>query len=982
MIVIGDYIINASRVAPVVVTKEVAPIEDVASRTGHYSKTFTILGDAESNRVFNHLFDVNISVQNETTENFTPDFNPNLKASFQYWVDDFVAFDGFCKLDDVVVDNEKIEYRLTAFGGSATFFHEIREKRLEDLDMSDYNHTYSDANIRGSWTNDYTDGYVYPMINYGHRTTTKLSPGLNGSGWLAEDFRCAVFVKAIWDQIFEEAGWSYDSSFLSTNHFEKLIIPSPSNGVTLSYEAVDDLSFNVGSNSSYVVSNSLDLTSAPVAASRFEFDVDSGSILSNTLQNTNTSEWDTTNYIYEADNSSYMQFRFFFDGDVEYVGSVSFGNPFNAMLLTFAVVRGRGGTYSVIDSKQTVVTFSSSISPGSIASLPLPINFTTQEHRIEAGDEVFLAFTSVEVGFVQNGSFTGSYFIANGDVELTVDAGSLFGNVVSDKLELGNTMLIANIMPDMTQRDFISAFAKMFNLYIEQTGTKTLLIEPRDEGYLTQTKNDWTDKLDYSQENKIVPMGELNKKEYNFTYEEDEDVWAKVYRNSYDEEYGSKRVFVDNDFQTEKYDIKLPFPSTILSQATVSNDMVLSDMSFVGDDGIFETQEAKPRVLYYGGLISCDSWVYRSKFINGTNYYFTSYPYAGHLDNPNSPTYDYLWFFPKNIFYSRNYGSQDYPQYPNRNLYNLYWYRFIEEIKNKDSRVFEGYFDLSYHDWVNVSFREIYHFLDCNWRLLMVEDYDLEKGGLTKCKFLKVGAYVNPTYDRYKLNTGYGQTDDNGDTLPSMIRIPSKDGNKFPRENYTGANNDVGGTAGFVYGDANLVGTDVEGFALISSSGNVVQASGAMLVNTNGRVVNSFNEVWVNNINQERYVDITLTYTEVQAIFGTPIQVKAAPDSNQYYEVTRVSLKYEHNGTNYVTAGADIHLKCGDSGLLLATQQDDPLSGSVDTNYLLAIAATTLTDARDLDDRLGEPLELSSSAAITGNGGDVTFRIYYKIVEI
>jgi len=25
---------------------------------------------------------------------------------------------------------------------------------------------------------------------------------------------------------------------------------------------------------------------------------------------------------------------------------------------------------------------------------------------------------------------------------------------------------------------------------------------------------------------------------------------------------------------------------------------------------------------------------------------------------------------------------------------------------------------------------------------------------------------------------------------------------------------------------------------------------------------------------------------------------------------------------------------------------------------------------------------LSSSAAITGNGGDVTFRIYYKIVEI
>jgi len=991
MIVIGDYIINASQAEPVVVTKEVAPIEEVSERSGFYSKTFTILGDAESNKVFNHLFDVNISVQNETTANFTPDFNPNLKASFQYWVDDLVTFEGYCRLDSVNIENGKHKYSLTAFGGNGGFFDTIGEKRLEDLDLDSYNHTYNRTNVSSSWTNDYTDGYVYPMIDYGHK--------IQRDYWAWTDFRPAAFVKAVWDQIFDEAGWSYESTFLSTNHFEKLIIPSPSASTQMTSVEINDFTFLAGNTQAFSVTKyKKSIFSAPNSASRFVFDEDSGSVLANSLQNTDNNEWDTTNYVYTADQSLDMQFRIFVEAELEYTGASSYSN-IDFAIAKCRIVRKRNGQYATIDtvdfgvwnpipSKRSGFEFTSgNISAGSISTSTITVNLTTAAaHEIRTDDEIYFIFEQVHIFDTSSSGYV--FFGADGDWDLNVSAGSLFGNVVDPNMKEGRAVTLIRCMPDWTQRQFVRNIANMFNLYMEQTGDKTILIEPRDEGYLTTDVVDWSEKLAIDRQYDIMPTSELNKKEYLFSFKEGEDTWNNTYQQSWQEVYGEKRVYVDNDFQTDVENVELDFAPTVLSNSktyTMGSNRVISDMSFYNDDGISEIKEANPRILYWGGMIeSKPQWTLTDSFATGgaTDTLYSTYPYAGHLDDPITPSYDYIFSFPRQIFYNRAYGSTDYPRYPNRNLYNLYWWRYIRELTHKDSRIFEGYFDLSHQDWVDLSFRKTYFFKEAKWRLVKVSDYDLERGGLTKCKFIKVDAYINPTYDRYQLDTGYGETDDNGDTLPSIWTPQEGGGNKFPLDYYKGEGNIVQGKNGFIYGDANIVGTQTDGFMLMNASGNSVQAPGAVLINTHGREVVDYEEVWINNINQERYNEVTLGYASVQSMYGTPFQLLPSLEDNQYYDVTRVTLKYVHNGTNYVTSGSDIDLKCGDSGLLLATQQDDPLNYSSDRNYLFAIAPTTLTAARDLDDRLGQSLELSSSGAITGNGGDVTFRIYYKIVEI
>jgi|DEB0MinimDraft_6_1074348.scaffolds.fasta_scaffold00167_22 hypothetical protein len=969
MIVIGGQIINAEVDEPVVITKEIAPLEDISSRTGFYSKTFSIVGDTEANKVFNHLFDTNIIVQNTSTENFTPDFNPNLKASFQHWVDDLVTFQGFCKLDNITIEDEKVVYHLTAFGGAGEFFEEVGEKRLGDLDISAYNHSFTRANVVASWSNDYTDGYVYPMIDYGHK--------YQRNWWSWTEFRPAVFVKAVWDQIFTEAGWSYESTFLSTDNFEKLIIPSPSASVKLTNSEINDLTFTVANDAPFSIPNSRDLS----LATPFEFPLDTGSLLANVLQNTSGTEWDTSSYDYTAAGDVTCAFRIKFIADVEYVGASPISSV-GAVRAKFSIIRNRGGVYRRLETFEignyfTFTFFSTTLSAGSTSTNTEDINLTTSEHDIEDGDIIFVSLTDIEIQTVGGAGMAISGI--DGDWNINVQAGSLFGNVVNPTMKNGQTVTLARAIPDWTQREFMRNISKMFNLYIEQTGDRTLLIEPRDEGYLQSTKEDWTDILAYDKERKITPMGELNKKEYYFTWNEDDDIWNTIYTDSWDGDiYGDKRVYVNNDFQTDVEEIKLDFAPTVLSNSkagNIPNNRVISDMSFYKDDGLPEIQEAKPRIIYYGGLISGDPWT----LVNGnqvgaaTDVIYTTYPYAGHLDNPITPTYDFLWFFPKNIFYNRAYGSSDYPQYPNRNLYTLYWYRFIQEITDKDSKIFEGWFDLSYYDWVNLSFRKLYHFLDADWRLVSVSDYDLEKGGLTYCKFLKAGAWVNPTYDRYKLNTGYGETDDNGDTLPFIYRGEGSGGNKFPQEKDWGDGNTIGGRVGFVYGDANLIGTGTAGFALMNASGNNVQASGAVLINTDGRDVFRDNEVWINDINYERYQEFTFDNSVFNTLAATPIQFLPDLEDNQFYDITRITEKLDYDGTAYADGGVRI-IKTVTSGTTLGTLVGS-MTGTADAVYYSSLTPPLSPD-------LGEGVEIMvDSTEFTGSGGDVTYRVYYRIIE-
>jgi hypothetical protein len=208
----------------------------------------------------------------------------------------------------------------------------------------------------------------------------------------------------------------------------------------------------------------------------------------------------------------------------------------------------------------------------------------------------------------------------------------------------------------------------MFNLYFEpdKIDEKKLIIEPRDDFYLNDVI-DITDKLDVSQDIVISPMGALNFKSLEFHYMKDNDEYNKKYDEQFTNEYGFKRLTVDNDFLTEVRKIEIPIAPTPLADSS-TNDRVISKIRFFNDAGQRQITASKPRILYYGGLVNT---AFGSYFLGDTlaPTARSSFAYAGHLDSVSNPTFDLSFSMPEMLYY----GAGKQPTLTNANLYTLYW---------------------------------------------------------------------------------------------------------------------------------------------------------------------------------------------------------------------------------------------------------------------------------------------------------------------
>lgn len=103
------------------------------------------------------------------------------------------------------------------FSGNIDLPEALGDKTLKDLDFSQFEHVFNPTNVVGSRTNGFSQGYVYSMINRGKAGQSAQYR------WF--DLYPSVFVRAIWDQIFKEAGFTYRWAREENNLFDQLILP-------------------------------------------------------------------------------------------------------------------------------------------------------------------------------------------------------------------------------------------------------------------------------------------------------------------------------------------------------------------------------------------------------------------------------------------------------------------------------------------------------------------------------------------------------------------------------------------------------------------------------------------------------------------------------------------------------------------------------------------------------------------------------------
>ena len=657
-------------------TYTIDDIKDFAARNTSFSKTIVLPGNASNNKLFGHIFEFGSSnAYSGASANVGYNFNASKSAACIILVDKIQVFKGVIRLLEIIIDNNNIEYECAVFGELGGLVSALGNKKLEELNFSSYNHSWTYGNISDSWSNlgqnnstAIGSGYYYPLIDYGRVSVDKV-------GFDFRTFRPALYVKEYIDKMLTAAGYTYTCAFFNTDTFKRLIIPN--NQIQLS--AYTNTAFKgVPTVKSYNLAESV-----------YEVEITGITTLGNFTSN-------ITNDVFTY-NSTVP-----FDGNVTVVLNGQIISAVNAYVRVYKNATIIGQQY--VGTGGAGGFFGVTINAGLI-------NFTN-------GDTFKVTLENDVTAFNVNVTASSSVTI------MTVSSQLI-------PVNYGETIdLNAGIPKGILQKDLLATIVKMFNLYVveDKDKSKHINIYPFID-YYTGTTIDWTDKLDRSKPMHLKPMSELNAKFYSYKYKSDSDYYNDNYKKKYNEAIGDYIYDSQYEFAEDTKSIEIIFSGTSMYQYVGTDKVYPAIYKLSNNNTAEDKMDSLIRILYAKKVTGVNTWAIK----DGASILmtFNEYGYAGHTNDPVSPTFDLSFGAPAEL----NYSSVT---YTTNNLFNLYWSEYIAEITDKDSKLLTANFRLTDMDIYNLDFSKFIQIDGALWRLNKVYDYNPMNPETTKVDLLKV----------------------------------------------------------------------------------------------------------------------------------------------------------------------------------------------------------------------------------------------------
>lgn len=779
----------------------IADVRDPNKRNANYSKTITVPGTEEVNRLFQFIFDVNVDL---TT------FDPNLKIPATYFVNEVPVFSGDLQLLKVIKKETNgvlyLQYECFIMSTNSDLFLDIGDSLLQDIDISDLDHVFNDTSDKYNPT--YGTGYYYGLIDYG-------MAGGNSTTWRFNHLKPAVFEKEYLDRIFQSIGKTYTSSFLNSDYYKHIIIPDVSSGpLMFSSATIENNQFYAGRtttdtgtpvNGSYQVVNNYWLYYTPGINIKVPIEYDNDTT---PPFNDPGNVYNPATFLFTVDKSSYYQVVAKANITVVITppsGAASMPSNIMGTIVLILEKSINGGSTWGTEASHSFVLDNTMFTPDSPVT-----EFTSDNILLQAahasmicnsGDILrarLVTATNIQAVFwdVSNTPIT----VGSTDIRFDFNVGTEFyANMNPATIEYGETVEMNNTIPrDVKQIDFLTSIIKCENLYIEQDklDPDNYVIEPREEFY-TGDIEDWTNKIDISQPQYIVPLGELSARKYWFKYKEDQDVFNKKYQDEYKEPYGSWDVNVNNDFIKDTKTVEVIFSGTPMS-GNYTNDIVAPVLAKERAVNVYEPMRCNIRRLWAGGLLPTTSYTWEISQSGSTSSSIkTEYPYIGHLDSPTSPTIDLNFGIPFKVYWKI--PSQT---YSDNNRFNERYSKYITEITDKNSKVVMCNAKLTEVDINTFSFQKKVFIRDAYYVVNKIEGYDPQTDGIVNLELLKI--QEGPAFQPDELSIG-----DNDISTDLIAVMPGGDGNGnavVPCSQVFGSNNNVMGSGSLVIGDNNSIG--------------------------------------------------------------------------------------------------------------------------------------------------------------------------------
>ena len=677
----GQVICDLYQHEDIPLTLSVDDFKNVAEKVQSYSKDFDLPATKRNNLIFNNIFDITRSDDGII-------FNPYVKTKCVLKQDGFILFDGYLRLIDVTKDKQdEISYSVNLYSEVVALADILKNKTLNDLDLSELSHHYDKTSIKNSWadstglpldnplsTSSYaydaaigvnnTNVLKYPFVDWEHQIL--LANGSTGSNAtldfpeltsLEQVFRPFLNIKYLINKIFEDTLFTWSSNFFDTADFGKLF-----------------MDFNWGSDNATI----------KIATTEW------GGVVPNSSPATATTSY--TNLKLES-----------FQNFISIVLPPNYNSTNNILTAT---------TLNEIYSINYYYNLKNT--SGSDADIECQWLHNTQQREYSSVITIPAGTTWIYSGNFQvimqptdtlQAQFKAS---AGSAIEQNVVPFPSFGSNVSFILStenIVNGVILNSLRGELGQWEFLKGILTMFNIVSlpDKDNPLNIKFEPYSDVFMLNTtgqsladrsiQHDWTDKVNVS-EMQLTPLTDLNKKTL-FKYEEDEDDYTfKVYKKSVGGYLYGSRVFDASSYtllEGQDEIVASPFATTISKPLAPQFSDFITPAIFTANDEAteFEGFDNAPRILYNNGIHT----------LNGSVTYYI--PAQNGLASENQDQFlqfSHLTDIPTISSTPTTQGTKDFnfgecqlinpigASVPD-NLFNLYWLPYYNELYNPNTRI-------------------------------------------------------------------------------------------------------------------------------------------------------------------------------------------------------------------------------------------------------------------------------------------------------
>lgn len=430
----------------------------------------------------------------------------------------------------IVLDSEN-ELSLQIVGGNASFFDLLKGKSIRDLDLSLYDHPRTFSVILAS--RNYTEGIIYPIVDM---------QGLDNSNndFDVRNLLPATYIKTIWDKIAEEAGYTWEGEFFSTDIWDKLLLLwSSGKEPVVSQETADLCKIRV--------ERSAPQTVVPTPSNSQHALIDFTDSIYDPL---NTFSLSSDKFV--APFPGTYTFRLRYD-----ITNITSGVPGSTTVASEAYINGN--TFQATQENN---------------NWPVSIDRTFNVMTLDVGDEVeFYIFSNPNNTTFEN------------TILECVDVSGTYNNY-------GSFYEVTPNLPDISQTDFVKGIAQMFGLVFSTDSSLQLINVSRFD---TVVENipfalDWSAKLDLNRSAKTAYRADGYAQTTYLRYKADSNETAVEY-------LGDGSILIDDEHLPLEGDLfTLPFAASPMKTVLEGVQVPFMDVFENGSDQVY-TDGIEPRIL-------------------------------------------------------------------------------------------------------------------------------------------------------------------------------------------------------------------------------------------------------------------------------------------------------------------------------------------------------------------------------------------------